>query len=90
MLVSRAAYEAEFTAWEAAGFRVLECRSREPRVQLAGDVAIFTHRVSTLASTGGVETRTDERETIVFRRQADGGWIAIHEHLSPTPEDQDA
>ena len=31
-----------------------------------------------------------ERETIVFARQQDGGWLAVHEHLSPAPEDGDA
>ncbi len=54
-------------------------------MQLAGDVAVFTHRVSTRALSGGEEVTTDERETIVFRREADGRWLAIHEHLSPTP-----
>jgi ketosteroid isomerase-like protein len=26
-----------------------------------------------------------ERETIVFRRHADGRWLGVHEHLSSQP-----
>jgi ketosteroid isomerase-like protein len=85
VLGSRAAYEAEFRQWEEDGFRVLDCSSRDQLVQLAGDIAVFTHRVATRALSGGEEVATDERETIVFRREADGRWLAIHEHLSPTP-----
>lgn len=85
VLGSRAAYEAEFDSWEADGFRVLSCESSDQRVQLAGDCAVFTHRVATRATLGGETTVTDERETIVFRREPDGSWLAIHEHLSATP-----
>lgn len=85
VLGSRAAYEAEFTSWEVDGFRVIGCKSQDQLVQLAGDVAVFTHRVSTRALSGGEEVTTDERETIVFRRETHGRWLAIHEHLSPTP-----
>jgi uncharacterized protein (TIGR02246 family) len=85
VLESRAAYEAEFAQWERDGFRVLECISRDQRVQVAGDVAVFTHRVSTRSLSDDEEVASDERETIVFRRDEDGRWLAIHEHLSPTP-----
>ena len=66
------------------GFEILECFSRERRVQELGDVAVFTHDVETRVSTlaAGEET-LHERETIVFARQEDGGWLAVHEHLSP-------
>jgi ketosteroid isomerase-like protein len=66
------------------GFEVLECFSRERRVQELGDVAVFTHDVETRVSTlaGGEET-LHERETIVFVCQENGGWLAVHEHLSP-------
>lgn len=88
VLRSRAAFEAEWDRWVAEdGFRVLSCRSEDQDVQLAGDVAIFTHRVATRASIGGEESDSDERETIVFRRDGTGRWLAIHEHLSPTPGD---
>jgi ketosteroid isomerase-like protein len=64
-------------------FRVLECFSRERRVQDLGDSAVFTHDVETLISTSSGEETLHERETIVFARQEDGGWLAVHEHLSP-------
>ena len=64
-------------------FRVLECFSRERRVQDLGDSAVFTHDVETLISTRSGEETLHERETIVFARQEDGGWLAVHEHLSP-------
>ncbi|MEX2136389.1 MAG: nitrilase-related carbon-nitrogen hydrolase [Chloroflexota bacterium] len=84
-LGARAEYEAEFDRWEADGFRVLSCDSSDQRVQVAGDAAVFTHRVATRAIIGGEEVASDERETIVFRREPDGRWLAIHEHLSATP-----
>jgi ketosteroid isomerase-like protein len=64
-------------------FRVLECFSRERRVQDLGDSAVFTHDVETLISTRSGEEILHERETIVFARQEDGPWLAVHEHLSP-------
>ena len=82
-LDSRAAYEAEWALWEKRdGFRVLACRSSDRRVQLAGDVAIFTHAVETELSVGGETVTNNERETIVFSRDAAGRWLAVHEHLS--------
>ncbi|HEX7391060.1 MAG TPA: nuclear transport factor 2 family protein [Acidiphilium sp.] len=82
-LDSREAYRALWRDWEADGFRILDCRSFEPHIRVHGDVAIFTHRVETRLTTGGVEQTTTERETIVFQRQDDKRWLAIHEHLSP-------
>lgn len=66
------------------GFEVLECSSSGRRVQVLGDVAVFTHDVETRVSTreSGEET-LHERETIVFARAENGGWVAVHEHLSP-------
>lgn len=64
------------------GFRVLWCRSGGRRVQVLGDVAIFTHDVETRARTRSGEETLHERETIVFARGGDG-WVAVHEHLSP-------
>ena len=89
-LRSRAAYEELWRSWEVDGFRVLGCTSTEQHVQLlgsgreAGDTAVFTHRVATRVrtATGAPEESLDERETIVFVRDADG-WRAVHEHLSP-------
>lgn len=82
-LENRAAYEAEWALWETRdGFRVLGCRSSDRRVQLLGDVAVFTHAVETDVSFGGEAATNAERETIVFSRDAEGRWVAVHEHLS--------
>jgi ketosteroid isomerase-like protein len=87
LLGSRTEYEAEWASWEADGFRVLGCTSRDQRVdEVADGVAVFTHRVGTrIQDSGGVHD-LDERETIVLRRQGDGRWLGVHEHLSVTPE----
>lgn len=83
ILKSRAEYEAEWALWESRdGFRVLGCRSSDRSVQMAGDVAVFTHMVATDVSIAGEAFVNLERETIVFRRSAAGGWLAFHEHLS--------
>jgi uncharacterized protein (TIGR02246 family) len=85
-LRSRAAYQELWSSWEADGFRVLSCASSDQHVhQLTPTVAEFTHRVHTTVRTGEDEESLDERETIVFRREDDGRWLAVHEHLSPTP-----
>lgn len=81
---SRAAYEAIWREWEQDGFRVEGCESSDQRVHLVSDdVAVFTHTVRTRLA--GEEAPQRERETIVFRREAPGHWIAVHEHLSPDP-----
>ncbi|MGH3638745.1 MAG: YybH family protein [Mycobacterium sp.] len=81
LVPNRAAYEAMWADWERDGFRVLSCRSLEPRVDLVtDDVAVFTHGVRTRLA--GVEDEQRERETIVFRRDPEGRWLGIHEHLS--------
>jgi ketosteroid isomerase-like protein len=86
MLGSRAAYEQEWDAWARDGFEVLGCVSTEQRVDLLGeDVAVFTHRVRTHLRDADGENRLAERETIVMRRQPDGRWLGVHEHLSVDP-----
>jgi ketosteroid isomerase-like protein len=86
LLSSRAAYEAEWADWEAGGFHVLACKSLDGHVQpLAAGVAVFTHRVRTRVRDADGEHDLAERETIVFRREADGRWLGVHEHLSPQP-----
>lgn len=83
VLTSRDAYRKEWQLWEERdGFRVLGCRSSEQRIQLAGDTAIFTHRVETRVEFGGEPIDTQERETIVFLQNEHGAWLAVHEHLS--------
>lgn len=84
-LENRAAYEAEWAKWvKEDGFHVRACSSAHQRVQLFGDLAIFTHSVRTELSTKQGDSTSHERETIVFERR-DGKWIAVHEHLSPDP-----
>jgi ketosteroid isomerase-like protein len=86
VLESVEAYRREWARWEEEdGFRVLSCSSVDQRVQPLGDVAVFTHRVRTRVATTGGELELRERETIVFRREATGRWVAVHEHLSPDP-----
>lgn len=67
-------------------FRVTACESSAVRIQRVGDVAVFIHDVRTEVSTRAGAQTSLERETIVFARQEDGRWLAVHEHLSPTPE----
>jgi ketosteroid isomerase-like protein len=84
LIGSRADYLSTWQAWEQDGFRVLGCRSLQPRVQLVtADTAVFTHRVRTTLA--GAEEAASERETIVFRRDLAGRWQAVHEHLSIDP-----
>jgi len=83
MLKNRAEYEAVWKAWEDDDqFRVLACRSTNGYLQLIGDVAIFTHNVSTDVTIQGQKETSRERETIVFARQSSGHWLGVHEHLS--------
>ncbi len=86
ILSSRAAWMAAWDRLEREdGFRVLACVSRDQRVQLYGDTAVFTHRVTTRSRTNDGESTAEERETIVYHRAPDGPWMAVHEHLSPAP-----
>ena len=85
-LESRAAFHEAWDTWVSDdGFRVLECVSSDQLIQLFGDVAVFVHRLTTRLRTNAGEETVLERETIVFARQAEGTWLAVHEHLSPDP-----
>jgi ketosteroid isomerase-like protein len=87
LLPSLSAFKDEFASWERdLGYHVLNCVSTDQHVQLLrDDVAVFTHSVLTNVTLEGAQTEQRERETIVFRRQPDGRWLAVHEHLSPAP-----
>jgi ketosteroid isomerase-like protein len=86
-LANRAEYEALWAAWERQdAFRVLCCESAGQAVQILGDVAIFSHDVTTLVRTTAGEQTVRERESIVFWQCDDGTWTAVHEHLSPQPQ----
>ena len=84
-LDSVADYRTLWDRWVAEdGFRVRSCRSRNAHVQVWGDAAIVTHDVETQVQTRSSDEVLQEQETIVFVRQADGRWLAVHEHLSPS------
>lgn len=86
-LENRAAYESLWNSWLEDGWRVVSCTSSNPRIQLLGSTAVFTHDVETVTRTGdGPGETTHERETIVFHRSG-GSVTAVHEHLSPLPAD---
>ncbi|KAA8555542.1 YybH family protein [Pseudomonas marginalis] len=92
-LLSRDAYQALWDSWRRdEGFEVLSCTSSNAVVSLQGDVAIFIHDVATELRMNGEEFVSQERETIVFKRQGsrteqqEGPWLACHEHLSAMPE----
>jgi ketosteroid isomerase-like protein len=86
-LLSRDAYQALWDTWRSEdGFEVISCTSSNAFVSLQGDVAIFIHDVATELRMQGEQHFSQERETIVFRRQQQGLWLACHEHLSAMPE----
>jgi ketosteroid isomerase-like protein len=75
-LLSRDAYQALWDNWRTEdGFEVLSCTSTNAFVSLQGDLRMQ-----------GEQHFSQERETIVFRRQQQGPWLACHEHLSAMPE----
>jgi ketosteroid isomerase-like protein len=82
LMGSLAAYREQFARWQRQGFRVLAYESREQSVHLLESMAIFTHRSETRSITTAGEEDARERETIVFVRAQDGGWLGVHEHLS--------
>lgn len=86
LLPTTEAYRREWSRWqEETGFAVLGCTTADTVVRVHGDAAVLTHRVRTTTNERGVVAELDERETIVFCRQADGRWLAVHEHLSAAP-----
>jgi ketosteroid isomerase-like protein len=79
-------YRTLWQRWsEEDDFRILSCDSNDRRLQLLGDTAVFTHSVTSRVSTTAGEETLHERETIVFHRTGDEGWLAVHEHLSSDP-----
>jgi ketosteroid isomerase-like protein len=88
-LESLAEWHAELEKWSRDGNRIISCTSSNRRVDLlTSDVAIFSHDVVTVERTAdGQKITLDERETIVFQRQPDSRWLAVHEHLSERPSE---
>jgi ketosteroid isomerase-like protein len=88
-LPDRATYERLWRRWEQEdGFRVHGCESRDAVVQVLGGVAVFVHDVTTDVELGGDRATVRERETIVFERRG-SAWLAVHEHLSPRPDEEE-
>jgi uncharacterized protein (TIGR02246 family) len=86
LLTSTDEYRREWARWAAEdGFRVVSCATDNTVVQVLGDAAVLTHRVRTTVATNDGQSVLHERETIVFARQNDDRWLAVHEHLSPDP-----
>jgi len=83
-LENRAEYERLWGEWVESGWSVTSCVSSRRLVQLFAGGAVFTHSVSTSVQTPDGPESYEERETIVFRSEADA-LLAIHEHLSPQP-----
>ncbi|HJW76082.1 MAG TPA: nuclear transport factor 2 family protein [Thermoleophilia bacterium] len=81
---SLAQFRAEWDRSEREdGLRVLECVSSDQMVQTFGDFAVFSHTIRTRLRTNAGQEELTERETVVFAKQDDGRWLAVHEHLSP-------
>jgi ketosteroid isomerase-like protein len=86
-LDSVAQFRAEWERMEREdGFKVLACASSDQMVQTFADFAVFSHTVKTRVRTNAGDEDLVERETIVFARQPNGRWLAVHEHLSPYAE----
>jgi ketosteroid isomerase-like protein len=86
IFASRAEYEAEWATWIEIGFSVLSCTSHDQRIDFpTSDVAVFTHRVLTTIRDETGDQDLIERESIIFRREPNGTWQGVHEHLSPHP-----
>jgi ketosteroid isomerase-like protein len=85
-LESRAEYETLWAEWLASGWRVVSCASSQRRVQAFPGGAVFSHTVATSVHTADGPESYIERESIIFRCETDDALVAIHEHLSTTPE----
>ena len=86
LLASCEEYRREWATWvRDDDFRVLGCETSGTDVRVLGDTAVLTHAVHTTVSTRAGRASSGERETIVFRLDPSGQWLAVHEHLSPAP-----
>jgi uncharacterized protein (TIGR02246 family) len=80
-------YRAEWDRWaKQDGFAVLSVDTDVMKLQMLGEAAVLTHSIETRQRTNAGEETLHERETIVFAKQPDGGWLVVHEHLSPQPD----
>jgi len=80
-------YRAAWDRWaQDDGFAVLGVKTDVTKVQMVGGAAVLTHSIETRQRTNAGEETVHERETIVFAKQPDDRWLAVHEHLSPQPK----
>lgn len=84
-LTSREEYRDLWCSWRRSGFSVLACESSDRLAVVVEGCGVFSHTVRTRASFGSEVKESVERESIIFARDAAGGWIAVHEHLSVAP-----
>lgn len=84
-LNSRAEYEELWATWVKDGWRVTACTSSDRLAQPFEGGAVFSHTVATSIDSNDGADSYIERESIIFRTEADGSLIAIHEHLSTVP-----
>lgn len=83
-LLSREEYWQCWQGWQRdLDLRIVSCQSRHQVVRMLGDSALFMHEVTTEIATREGSTTLQERESILFRAEPGGAWLAWHEHLSP-------
>ena len=87
-LLGTDAWRAAWRELQASGWRVVDCRTLWDHVQAVGDGGVYLHEVETTAGEPGAIETYRERESIVFARR-DGRLLAVHEHLSPIPTQDD-
>lgn len=61
-------------------------RVGEPRIQIFGDTAVYTARVTNTAHYNGQRFEADEWTTDVFSRSGDC-WFCVHSHITPVRPD---
>ena len=88
-LNSRAEYEQLWAGWVKDGWRVTACSSSDRLVQTFAGGAVFSHTVATSIDSDEGPDSYVERESIIFRAEGDESLIAIHEHLSTVPTEEE-
>jgi ketosteroid isomerase-like protein len=84
---SLAEYRAAWDAW-VAEHGPLVPESVETRIldlSVLRDTAVLIHAIESRGQSGSDAEMEREIETMVFRREPDGPWLVIHQHLSQQP-----
>lgn len=87
VFLNKAAFE---QAWlklrDAHGFKVVDCQSSNRHISVMDQFAVVIHDVYTSFLFDGEVVLNADRETVMFRSDAnEGQWLVCHEHLSPLP-----